>query len=268
MDGANRSLQEFIGVLSSPDLYGSMSTAASLMGWFLHLVVVILMVAAIIGIGLIMFKFACDIIMLAGLGQMMGKGGAFAERFASEGAASGDVIEYIKKDSWKLVITLGFIGVLASGMALPLAGQVAGIMGAGIDKLVGADLATKAYDFNFTDFKDKLSYYRTDEIKKEYDAAIAEMDSYREQIYAIGSKGETARNDTTLENYKQMYTVAFQKAKATAEAVSGTDSNFASLKKTLPANYFNQHSGTEHCVSTFLLKTADGTKIACGASKN
>ena len=263
MDGANRSLQEFIGVLSSPDMYGSMSTAASLMGWFLHLVVVILMVAAIIGIGLIMFKFACDIIMLSGLGQMMGGGGNFAQRFASEGALSGDVIEYLKKDSWKLVITLGFIGVLASGMALPLAGQVAGIMGAAIDKLVGADLATKAYEFNFSDFSEKLKYYRSDELKNEYDAAIAEMDSYRNQIYAIGSQGKTARNDSTLDNYKQMYAVAFQKAQAVAKA-EGTKA----LSSNLPASYFEQHSNPEHCVSDFLTNTKTNSSGASPACKS
>lgn len=240
MEGANRSLTDFVSFLGSSDMYGSMSVAAGMMGWLIKLVVTVLMIAAVIGVAFIVFKFACDVIFLSGLGHMMkGNMASRVEGFASKEAIEGDIISYIKRDAWKLLVTLAFVGILASGMALPLAGQVAGLIGAGIGKLVGVDLAGKVQDFNLDDFTKSMELMSAKEKKAQYDLAVSEMKSYRDQLYKIGSSGNTKLTQTEIDQLQKMYANSFGKADALATDVSTAVSS----------EYAKQHSKAPVCVS-------------------
>lgn len=259
MDGANRSLAEFVSFLSSPDMYGSMSTAATMMSWLIHFIVVVLMVAAVLGVVFIMFKFACDVVFLSGFGQMMGNKAQKLSNFASDSALTGDIYGYIRKDIWKLLVTLAFIGILASGMALPLAGQFAGAVGAMIDKVVGVDPAGKLYEFDFNEFEKSITYMRDEDKKAAYDEAVSQMKSYRDQIYTLGQKASTDKNDSTLEQYKQIYTNAYLKA----NALSGE------LPDGVESTYKTQHSKTGICVKEFFdTDNAQAKNISCGTGSS
>lgn len=253
MEGANKSLSDFVSFLGSSDLYGNMSTAAGLMGWVLSLVVTILMIAAVIGVAFIVFKFACDVVFLSGLGHMM-KGGMASkvEGFASNEAINGDIISYIKKDAWKLIVTLAFVGILASGMALPLAGQVAGLVGAGIGKLVGLDLAQKFDDFKTEDFTAAVTLMSDKEKKSQYDLAVGEMKTYRDQLYRIGSSGSTELTKTEIDQLQKVYANSFQKA----DVLSGK------LGTTVSDTYKKQHKKAPICIAN--IAGDYKSKLKCG----
>lgn len=257
MGSANQSLSEFVGFLSSPDMYGSMSTAAGMMAWLLQLVVFILMVCAVIGVAFIVFKFACDIVFLSGLGHMM-KGGklqGFVDKFASDAAKESDIMGYLKKDVWKLIVTLAFVGILASGMALPLAGQVAGVTGAVISKLVGIDIAGKVEDFDYDDFKDTIKLMSTGDVKSEYDAQVQAAKNYRDQLYTLGSRGQTAGNEIEIEQKKNLYAISLAKAQALAEKAG--DNN------TSGGSYYGQHKASSVCISDLLDGISAGVSVSC-----
>ena len=232
MNGANQSLSEFVGFLSNPDMYGSMSTAAGMMSWLLQLVVFVLMICAVIGVAFIVFKFACDIVFLSGLGHMLsggngsssGKVGNFLGKFASEGAQGGDIFTYLKKDAWKLIITLAFLGILASGSALPLAGQVAGVAGAMINKLVGLDVAGKIEDFDYTNFSANINVIDPDVMKSEYDKYLQEAKTYLNQVYSLGNSGEVASGNVELQQKINLYVMSLSKAHAVGLKASGASS--------------------------------------------
>lgn len=250
MSESNRALQEFVSFLGSPDMYGSMSMAAGIMKWFVHLVVTILMIAAVIAVLFVVLKFAADVIFLSGAGHLMKgnakleKGMAKVEAFASEHAVNVDIKNYIAKDIWKSVITLAFIGLLATGMILPLAAQVAGMIGAGIDKLLGLDPATQIANFNVKEFNDSVKYTRPKDLKQQYDKALSAATAYREQIYTLGTKG-AAGNKETIDRYKVLYTGEMMKAEALAVQLRKTNTE---LK--LPKTYFDQHKKV--CSGTFM----------------
>lgn len=244
MEGANSSLTDFVSFLGSSNLYGSMTVAAGMMGWLINLVVTILMIAAVVGVAFIVFKFACDVVFLSGLGHML-KGGRMKDKlqgFTSEEAMNGDIMAYLKKDAWKLIVTLAFVGILASGMALPLAGQVAGVIGAALGKLVGLDLASQVANFDLDDFTNAVGYMNAEEKKSQYELAVGEMKTYRDQLYKIGASGSTNLSEVEIEQIKTLYKNAYDKAQALADGMA--DSN-------LPATYLEQHTKKPICVTEF-----------------
>lgn len=268
MSESNRALQEFVAFLGSPDMYGSMSLAASMMKWAVHFVVTLLMIAAVIGVLFVVLRFAIDIVYLSGLGNFIktdgdsrgAKIGAKINKLASPQAIKGDVMAYIKEDMWKFIITLAFIGLLATGMLLPLAAQVAGMIGAGVDKILGLDPATQIADFDFGEFKKSVEYTRPKDLKQQYDKAVSAASSYREQIYTIGSKG-SAGNQETIDRFKRLYTGEILKAQAISSQVSG---KAAELK--LPSTYFNAHKKLDVCTKNFLDKGVSenfGVSVTC-----
>ena len=268
MSESNRALQEFVAFLGSPDMYGSMSLAASMMKWAVHFVVTLLMIAAVIGVLFVVLRFAIDIVYLSGLGNFIsttgeGRGakiGAKVHKLASEYAIEGDIGKYIKKDLYKPILTLAFIGLLATGMILPLAAQVAGMIGAGVDKILGLDPATQISNFDFTEFKDSIDYTRMEDLKQQYDKSVSAASSYREQIYTIGSKG-SAGNKETIERFKRLYTGEILKAQAISANAGG---RAGELK--LPTTYFEAHKKPDICTKAFLDKGVTdtfGVKVTC-----
>jgi hypothetical protein len=257
MSESSRALNEFVSFLGSPDMYGSMSLAAQMMKWAVHAVVTVLMIAGLIAILFIVLKFAVDVIFLTGVGHLMsGSGntrvqGAYGKmtKFASDGAVAGDVAQYIKNDLWKGILTLAFIGLLASGMILPLAGQVAGVIGAGVDKLIGLDAASELASFDVADFKSSMAFTRADDLKAQYDKYLAETRTYSNQIYDLGTKNLGSEN-STLTRARTMYTAAIYKAQAVGNSVKGNASLLSELK--LPSTYFQQHLAPDVCRSTFV----------------
>lgn len=269
MSESNRALQEFVAFLGSPDMYGSMSLAASMMKWAVHFVVTILMIAAVIGVLFVVLTFAIDIVYLSGLGNFIntdgsGKGaqfGAKINKLASEYAKEGDIGKYIKKDLWKPIVTLAFIGLLATGMILPLAAQVAGMIGAGVDKILGLDPATQIANFDAKEFANSAKYTRAEDLKQQYDKAVSAASSYREQIYTIGSKG-SAGNQETIDRFKRLYTGEMLKAEVIAKEARG---KVKELK--LPTAYFNTHKGSSVCTKNFMdgevSKQFAGVSVPC-----
>lgn len=251
MSESSRALNEFVSFLGSPDMYGSMGLAAQMMKWAVHAVVTVLMIAGIIAILFIVLKFAVDVIFLTGVGHVMqssgGEGGkALTNRmsgFASAHALDGDISGYIKKDLWKAILTLAFIGLIASGMILPLAGQVAGIIGNGVDRLIGLDPATKLANFDIETFKSSQKYSRPADSKAEYDTYLAEVRTYATQIYDLGAKN-SSENNVTLNRAKSLYTAALHKADLVKENMI-TDKVYETLK--LPKSYFSQHLSKDIC---------------------
>lgn len=267
MSESNRALQEFVAFLGSPDMYGSMSLAASMMKWAVHFVVTILMIAAVIGVLFVVLTFAVDIVYLSGLGNFIntegtGKGaqiGAKINKLASEHAIKGDIGDYIKKDLYKPILTLAFIGLLATGMILPLAAQVAGMIGAGVDKILGLDPATQIANFDAKEFAKSAEYTRPKDLRQQYDKAVSAAGSYREQIYTIGAKG-SAGNQETIDRFKRLYTGEMLKAETLAEQARKHTNE---LK--LPAAYFNNHK-TEICNTKFIdkeVQKAFGKTVTC-----
>lgn len=252
MTEANRSLQEFVAFLMSPDMYGSMSIAAQMLKWAVHAVTLILMLAAVIAVLFIVLKFACDVIYLTGVGSFFeGKSGRVGSavdkvaKFASPHAVKGDIQGYIKSDLWKPIVTLAFIGLLASGMALPLAGQVAGIIGAGVDKIIGLDPATRLANFDYEKFKETITYTRPEDLKDQYDKAVAEMRTYRDRIYDLGIKG-VGDDNVTLNQYKSLYTAAWYRAQMISNELN---KHLGELK--IPQSYIIQHKDPSICNTKF-----------------
>lgn len=254
MEGANRSLSEFVGFLNSPDMYGSMTVAAQMLSWLVTGVVAILMLAAIIGVCFIVFKFACDVVFISGLGQMAGKFGDKLKGFASPSALEGDIGGYLKKDLWKLLVTLAFVGILASGMALPLAGQVAGIIGAGVEKLVGSDPASKIKDFTLSKYGDAVKLMSAEEKKTQYDQAVAEMKTYRDQLNKLGSSGNISLSAVEIDEKKTLYTIAYGKANKIQTGL-GTE-----LKEEA---YYKQHTKAPLCVKELARPGNTGITVTC-----
>lgn len=254
MTESNRSLSEFVTFLSTPDMYGSMSLAATMTKWLIHAVVTLLMLAAVVGVLFIVLKFAADILFLSGLGHMMGNGGngkaaAFREnvkKFASKSALDGNITDYLKSDLWKPILTLAFIGLLASGTALPLAGALAGSIGAMVDKLLDLDPEGQIRDFDTKKFKASLNYTRSNDLKMQYDKAVAEARQYRETIYDIGTKN-AGSDSQQLKRAQTMYTHAMMRANLIGKSVK------SSMTKELkvPKNYFKQHTKDGMCVGKF-----------------
>lgn len=254
MGGANQSLSEFVGFLGNPDMYGSMSTAAGMMGWLLQLVVFFLMVCAVIGVAFIVFKFGCDIVFLSGVGHMMGGKGQFVEKFASKSAKESDIMGYLKADVWKLVITLAFVGILASGMALPIAGQVAGVAGAVISKLVGVDVAGKVENFSYDEFSKSMTLLNPETKKAEYDKYIQEGRTYLDQIYKLSNSTTTETTDAVeVEQKISLYAISLNKA----EAVAKSDTN------TADDAYYLQHTKAPVCNAKVLSKFTGTNKVTC-----
>lgn len=249
MGDSNRSLQEFVTFLGSPDMYGSMSMAAQMLKWAVHLVVTLLMIAGIVAILFVVAKVAVDIVFLSGIGQLlnkdegaMGKFNKRLEGFASTNAINGEIGEYIKQDIWKVVLTLAFIGLLASGMLLPIAGQVAGVIGAGVDRIIGLDPAGQVANFDWGEFQESVTYTRDSDLKADYDKYVSEAESYMNYIYDLGSSRKPG-DDPAIQKYKRLYTSAMLKATAVSRNVQS-----ANLK--LPEQYFKQHE--DLCKSEFM----------------
>lgn len=274
MSESSRALNEFVSFLGSPDMYGSMSLAAQMMKWAVHAVVTVLMIAGLIAILFIVLKFAVDVIFLTGIGHLMsGSGnsrvqGAYGKmtKFASEGAVAGNVTDYIKKDLWKAILTLAFIALLASGMILPLAGQVAGVIGAGVDKLIGLDPASELADFNVQEFKESMKYTRANDMKTQYDKYLAETRTYSNQVYDLGTKN-LGQENVTLVRAKSLYTAAIYKAQTVGNEVKSNASAIAELK--VPTSYFQQHLKPDVCNTNFIenevAKQFSGVSVACSA---
>lgn len=256
MGESNVALNEFVGFLSSPDMYGSISTASMLTKWLVHAVVTLLMIAAVIGILFVMIKFAVDILYLSGLGHMYvptsDKGKAFKaklDNFSTKDAHGGDIMAYLKGDFWKPIVTLAFIGLLASGTALPLAGVLAGTTSAFINKLIDLDIEGSARGMDFSKFKVSLKYKRADDLKARYDKEVARARTYRDQIYDLGSK-DPGSDNAQLMRIKQNYTQAMIRANLIGKSMG----NKAKELK-LPSSYFKQHNEDGLCESAFLDKT-------------
>lgn len=255
MTESNRSLSEFVTFLSTPDMYGSMSLAATMTKWAIHAVVTLLMLAAVIGVLFVVLKFAADILFLTGLGHMMntdggaGRGAKFragVKNFASPSALTGDITKYLKDDLWKPILTLAFIGLLASGTALPLAGALAGSIGAMVDKLLDLDPEGQIRDFDTKKFKASLNYTRSNDLKMQYDKAVAEARQYRETIYDIGTKN-AGSDSQQLKRAQTMYTHAMMRANLIGKSVKSA----ATKELKVPSNYFKQHTADGLCVGKF-----------------
>lgn len=253
MTESNRSLSEFVTFLSTPDMYGSMSLAATMTKWAIHAVVTLLMLAAVIGVLFIVLKFAADIVFLSGAGHLFNpsgaKGAAFKQKltsFASDYAVKVEINNYLKHDLWKPILTLAFIGLLASGTALPLAGALAGSIGAMVDKLLDLDPEGQIRDFDTKKFKASLNYTRSNDLKMQYDKAVAEARQYRETIYDIGTKN-AGSDSQQLKRAQTMYTHAMMRANLIGKSVKSA----ATKELKVPSNYFKQHTADGLCVGKF-----------------
>lgn len=142
---AEQGLYDFLQILNSPEMYPDIAGAGFLMSPILSLASSIVAYLGIVALVFVLLRIGADVVLMAGLGNIIGSGGEkgfgkvkkgfFSFSSFSGGALPDDAASYIKDYSWKHLVMIAFIGLMISGQLFPLAGTLTATSGAVIAKV-------------------------------------------------------------------------------------------------------------------------------------
>lgn len=224
--GSERSLQEFLSLLSSPDVYPDIASAHFVMSPVLSLVSSILAYIGIVAMIFILLRIGADLLIMTGMHSIFdgnkGKRGVdFVSRFASTSGKEsnakwvGDPVEYVKTEGWKIIIMIAFVGLMVSGQLLPLAGVVTSSIGTAITRVASVDPAPyiKNVQFDTSTFQRIAKSNDINKLQSAYNSEMANMSSAYQAAHKNGIP-ETVRTDAM-----KAYATSYDLAEGYAQAI-------------------------------------------------
>ncbi len=223
--GYEKSLQDYLTLLSSPEVYPDIASAQFMMTPFIHIISTVLAYIGVIAMMLILLRIGCDVLVMSGMSGILNGGrgesvSGFIEKFSSKDVTKcvGEPIEYIKKEGYKIIIMIAFIGLMISGQMLPLAGTVTASVGAVVSRVASID---------------PVPYIRNAELKSESLGTIKQRaqrmnvhklaTSYSEQLSNMSAAYNMANKEgISQEEYKtaaNAYANSYQLSKFYAESL-------------------------------------------------
>lgn len=145
--GAEKSLYDYLQILKSPEVYPDIASAGYFLGPLIAIASKIIAFAGIFAMIAILIRIGIDVLLVAGVGNLI-KGDGTGNRGAFMGALTqlssfkdekdipyNDPWGYMTSHGYKIILMLAFVGLMVSGMLLPLAGTFTASAGAAISKV-------------------------------------------------------------------------------------------------------------------------------------
>lgn len=211
--GSNvQGLNDYLQILKSPDIYPDIAGAGFFMSPLISVVSTIIAFAGILAMLLVLLRIGADVLIMSGAGTIFSgsKGaGKQIEKFASKDIEDciGNPWAYLKKEGYKIILMLAFVGLMISGYMLPLAGTVTASMGAVITKVADINPVPyiEALDISTLSLSKQVDKSSLTTLMKQYSKHAGNMTSARQQALKSEALSDTEYKNASVAYAKSYY---------------------------------------------------------------